>query len=513
VNDDQNHPAFIDGVLVDVTNSHQKETEREALIEKLQTTLLFLHEPIAHLGRDVVVCGFETSIGQLSRLMTDRSVTAALVSTENSQVIGIVTDHDLRARVLAEGLQPGIPVHTIMSAPLTKIPEHALTYEALMLMEEKGVRHLAVEDQSGKIVSVIDYKSLIQFRRYGPVVLAREISRSENPSEVARCCERTPLLVQSLLESSARPRHVTNMLASVCDAVTERLIQLTIEEFGPPPAAFAFIAMGSQGRQEQTLVTDQDNGIIFATPDNADLPQINDYFLRLGARICDGLNNSGYSLCHGKVMANQPRWCRSLSEWISGFEEWVHKSEPQEIIDLSIFFDFRTVYGDKNLAFQLRQIIQSVLEDEPAFINHFAQNALLFKPPFRLLGNIYLSGGAAEHAGEINLKDAMMPIVSFARLYALRHQIIQTHTIERIEALCERNLILPSSRDEITAAYDFLMQIRLQNQVAAIQAGQTPHNFIRPAKLGYIQQELLKQAFAQISAVQKKISYDFLGGV
>jgi len=151
--------------------------------------------------------------------------------------------------------------------------------------------------------------------------------------------------------------------------------------------------------------------------------------------------------------------------------------------------------------------------DEPAFFHHFAQNALIFKPPFRLPGNIYLSGGATEHAGEINLKDAMMPMVSFARLYALRHQIDQTHTLERIEALTERNVILPSSRDEIIAAYDFLMQLRLQNQIAAIQAGRPPQNIIHPGKLGYIQQELLKQAFAQIAAVQKKVSYDFLGGV
>jgi predicted metal-dependent phosphoesterase TrpH len=148
-----------------------------------------------------------------------------------------------------------------------------------------------------------------------------------------------------------------------------------------------------------------------------------------------------------------------------------------------------------------------------AFFHHFAQNALMFKPPFRLLGNIYLSGGATEHAGEINLKDAMMPMVSFARLYALRHGINQTHTLERIEALSERGLILPSSRDEIVASYDFLMQLRLQTQIAAIQTERQPQNIIHPGRLGYIQQELLKQAFAQIAAVQKKVSYDFLGGV
>jgi CBS domain-containing protein len=511
--------SYIDGILEDVTAARKQEAGREALIERLQASLLFLHEPITNLGRDAVICEMNTSIAQLARLMTERNVTAALVASETAVIIGIVTDHDLRARVLAENIPLSAPIHTIMSAPLTKIPEDALIYEALMRMEEKGVRHLAVEDRDGQIVSVIDNNALIQFQRYGPIVLAREISRAASPEEVALCSERTPPLVKTLLDSSARPRHVTNMLASICDAATERLVQLAIDELGAPPAPFALIGMGSQGRQEQTLLTDQDNGIIFASPADADPEQVSAYFLRLGHRVCEGLNRAGYPLCRGGVMASNPRWCRSLPDWISGFEEWIRASEPQEIIDLSIFFDFRTVYGDTDLTHELRRAIHTTLTDEPAFFHYFAQNALMFKPPFRLLGNIYLSGGATDtlsgtrHAGEINLKDAMMPMVSFARLYALRHQINQTHTLERIEALTERNVILPASRDEIIAAYDFLMQLRLQNQIAAIQTGRAPTNLIHPGKLGYIQQELLKQAFAQIAAVQKKVSYDFLGGV
>ena len=259
--------------------------------------------------------------------MTARNATAALVASDGTTIIGIVTDHDLRARALAENISPSAPIHTIMSAPLAKISESALIYEALMRMEEKGVRHLAVEDRDGQIVSVIESKALVQFQRYGPIVLTREISRAATPDEVARCTERTPPLVKALMDSSARPRHVTNMLASICDAATERLVQMAIADLGPPPAPFAFIAMGSQGRQEQTLVTDQDNGIIFAPSADADLSQISDYFLRLGKQVCDGLNRAGYPLCRGQVMASNPRWCRSLADWVSGFDAWVHKSD------------------------------------------------------------------------------------------------------------------------------------------------------------------------------------------
>jgi PAS domain S-box-containing protein len=495
--------------LQDVTALRRQEAAREALIEKLQASLLFLHEPLTRLGRDALICDLNTPVAVLAHQMSERNVTAALVSNGDT-ILGIVTDHDLRARVLAENISSSTPIYMIMSSPLGKIPENALIYEALLRMEEKGVRHLAVEDRDGHIVSVIDNKSLIQFQRYGVIVLAREISRSASPAEVAHHVGRTPPMVKTLLDSSARPRHVTHMLASICDAATERLVELSIEELGEPPVPFAFIAMGSQGRQEQTLVTDQDNGIIFAPTTD---PGVETYFRKLGQQVCEGLAQAGYTLCRGGVMASQPLWCRSLPNWISGFNEWIRKSEPQEIIDLSIFFDFRTVYGEADLTHELRGAIQTALTEEPACFHHLAQNALAFKPPFRLLGNIYLGGGATEHAGEINLKDAMMPMVSFARLYALRHQVNQTHTLERIEALTERGVILPSSRDEIVVAYDFLMQLRLKNQVAAIQEEHVPTNLIQPGKLGYIQQELLKQAFAQTAAVQKKVSYDFLGGV
>jgi PAS domain S-box-containing protein len=511
--DEQGRPAYIVGLLEDVTATRRQEAGRAALIDRLQASFLFLHEPLASLGRDAVICPLDTGIAQLATLMTERQVTAALVTSERGAIIGIVTDHDLRARVLAGDADLSAPVHTIMSSPLTRIPESALMYEALMRMEEKGVRHLAVEDRNGEVVSVIDSKSLVQFPRYGPMVLAREIGRAETPDGVAQHCGRVAPLAKSLLDSSARPRHVTHMLTSICDAATARLIELAVAELGPPPAPFAFIAMGSQGRQEQTLLTDQDNGIIYAPAGDADPQAVGDYFLRLGAQVCDGLERAGYTLCRGKVMASNPRWCRSLPDWIRGFNEWWSKSEPQEITDFSIFFDFRTVYGDADLTHALRGAIHTSLRDQSAFFHLFAQNALLFKPPFRLLGNIYLSGGATEHAGEINLKDAMMPVVSFARLYALRHQVNQTHTTERIDALAERGIILPASRDEIVAAYDFLMELRLGAQLAAIQAGRPAQNVIHPGKLGHIQRELLKQAFAQIAAVQKKVSYEFLGGV
>lgn len=345
------------------------------------------------------------------------------------------------------------------------------------------------------------------------ILLAEEgIARAATPEEIARCTDRLPLLVKALLESDVRPRDVAGMLASICDAVTGRLLQITIQELGKPPADFAFIAMGSQGRQEQTLVTDQDNGIIYTLPAGANPHEVQEYFLTLGRHVCDGLNLAGYSFCRGGVMASNSRWCRPIPEWISGFEDWIRTSEEQEIINLSISFDLRTVYGNASLTHKLRRAVHTALNDAPAVTHHLAQNAMQFKSPVHLLGNLYLSGGSTEHSGEINLKDAMMPMVSFARLYALRHQIQPTHTLARIEMLSERNILSTTLRDEIAASYDLMMQLRLHAQSEAILSGQTPSNLIRPEALNDVKKDLLNQSFAQIAAVQKRISYDFLGG-
>jgi PAS domain S-box-containing protein len=512
VRGDQNKPIYICGVIQDVTELRKHEVGREALIEKLQSSLLFLHEPLSTVQRKALTCPMETSIEQLARLMTHHNATAALVASEKAAVLGIITDHDLRERALAENVERSAPIYTIMSAPVTRIPDQALIYEALMYMEERGVRHLAVENSAGEITGVIDSKSLIQFQRYGPIVLAREISKAKSEDELAQCCQRILPLTRTLLDSSAQPRQITRMLASLYDAATERLIQLAVQTLGPPPARFAFIAMGSQGRQETTLATDQDNGIIYGAAPPEDAQRVEDYFLSLGARVCEGLDRLGYRLCQGGVMASSPFWCRSLPDWLRAFDQWVQQPEPQKIIDLVIFFDFRTVYGDAELTHSLREHVYAVLKNNPALFNPLAENVQTFKPPFRLLGNIYLTSGVPERLREINLKDTMMPLIGFARLYALQNQIPQTNTTARIETLAERKAITLSSRDEIIASYDFLMQLRLKAQLEAISSNEPAENNLHLGKSGYIQQELMKQAFAQIAAVQKKVEYDFLGG-
>jgi PAS domain S-box-containing protein len=511
--DKRGQPRFIDGSVEDVTQGARRQIERDALIEKMQTSLLFLQQPVDRLEGGPVFCEYDTPIRKVAALMTAQATTAALVRSETGTVLGLVTDHDLRSRVLAVGLDMSQPVHRIMSSPIVTIPLRAPVCEAMLLMQEKGVEHLALEDESGCITGVIRARQLLQFPSHGAIAITSGIANAATAEEVSRYCRQTPGLVKSLLDSGAHPHNIARLVASVCDAATEKFVSLAQNELGPAPTPFAFLALGSQGRLEQTLCTDQDNAILHApVEDEAQAAQVSSYFRELGERVCTWLNQAGYRFCNGGVMAKNPKWRLALPAWKECFSNWIARAEPQELLEFSIFFDFRCIVGDPALARDLRRHVHEALRSCQAFLPHFAQNSLLFKPQLRLFGRVLADSPDAAHPGQINLKDAMMPIVNFARLYALNHGLGETNTLDRLNALVEQGELRESNRDEIIIAYDVLMRLRLRQQITAIQAGQTPDNFINHRRLGNIEETLLKQSFVQIDAVQKKISYDFLGG-
>jgi len=482
--------------------------EYEGLVEQLQASLLFLHEPVSDRAEAALVVDLDTPVVQLAQQMTQAGAAAALVSSGSGAIIGIVTDRDVRARVVAEERTVDKPVRAVMSAPLIRISHSAAVYEALMRMDEHEVSHLAIEAPDGTVTGVIDRDALIGNPQYSPLALLREIVLAESPKEVARKAERRLPLAAGLVGCSARPRPVTGMLSSVFDAATVRLVELAIDELGPPPVGFAFIALGSQGRREVQLTSDQDNGIVYAAASDADADGARGYFLGLGARVCEGLNAAGYPLCRGRVMANDPKWCRSLPDWLSRYDAWLRKAERQDITDLSIFLDFRSVYGDAELVHQLRRHVHATLPDQRGVQYQLVRNALAFRPPIRLPGNIYV-GGASEHSGHIDLKDALQPLVAYARVEAARHRIGQTHTLGRIVELADRGHLSPTSRDEITDAYDFLMQLRLETQLADVRAGDSPASSVEISQLSHIQRELLRTAFSQIAAIQKTAENEF----
>ncbi|MCX7717367.1 MAG: DUF294 nucleotidyltransferase-like domain-containing protein [Candidatus Sumerlaeaceae bacterium] len=514
VRDEHGQPDCLETTIRDITEHDRQDAEREQMVERLQSSLLFLHETIRHFLRGAVSCAPETPAGKVAAAMTAQGSSAALVKSESGVTLGIVTDSDLRTRLLAAGADALTPVARIMSAPLVSVPESALIYEALLVMEEHGIQHLAVRDENGSIIGVVRNQELLQFHRYGAIVLTREIERAPSAEEVIRTCRRAPELIRALISSGARPRHVARIMSAVCDAASARFLELAIRRIGTPPADFAFLALGSQGRNEQTLYTDQDNAIVFADIlDSSKAKAAAEYFLQIGTLVCDWLHEAGFTHCPGQVMAKNSRWCQPLAVWKNYFSDWIRKAEPQELLEFSIFFDFRTVAGMPAFAEDLRRHIHQTARESPAFFPHLAANALLFKPPPRALGRFLAAAAGTEPSGQINLKDAMMPIVGFARLYALRHELTETNTLERLASMVGKQAISESSHEDTAAAYEILLRLRLEQQALALAAGQPLGNWVTERRLSHMDRALLDQAFAQTAAVQKKISYDFLGGI
>jgi len=493
-----------------VTRPSHVERDNIAILEDLHSSLLFLSEPVGQFPQSNLTCTTETPIDEAARLMTRSNVNAALICSESGQPLGIVTDQDLRTRALSRGFDLRRPIREIMSSPLHVVNEQALAHEALLNMERFGVRHLAVRNIDGETTGLIAQENLLGFHKYASSVIGGEIERAETLEAIIEVRERIPRVVASLVEASAKSRSVMRLLASVHDATTDRLLRLAMDELGTPPARFAFICMGSQGRREETLITDQDNGIIFENVAPDRLEETHAYFEKLAALVCRWLDAAGYRFCRGGVMANSLEWRDSLDGWRHRFSRWITASEPDDILRIDMCFDFRCVYGADDLAHELRQHVFHEIGRRPEFLAHFARNALQYKPPLNFFGKI-LSSSSSDRRKTFDAKDAMMPIVKFARIYSLRESYPCVNTGERLDRMTHQGILSVSDQDETATAYEFLAKLRLGAQVSAMQEGRSLDNEIALNSISHIEAATLKESLLQIATIQKRISFDFFG--
>jgi CBS domain-containing protein len=336
------------------------------------------------------------------------------------------------------------------------------------------------------------------------------IKKSRQTSEITGLCRQTPDLILPLLENGTSSIAVANMISTIADAATQRIIDLNVKELGDPPVPFTFLALGSHGRQAQTLHSDQDNALVYRLDKKDNAQEAEKYFLKLATRVCDTLEEAGYKKCIGKNIASNPQWCKPISVWKGYFEEWIRNCEPQKIIEFSIFFDFRPVAGYPELATELHEFIDIILKEHPFFFSQIAQNALLFKTPMRLFGTI-LTSGAKEHSGRIDVKSSAMAIISFARLYALQQNIHETNTLLRLDALKRLGIILDSRHRNLVTVYETLLRLRLWNQALEIEQNRQLDNWVDPTQLGHMEEVILKECFKEIDELQNFIQRDFFG--
>lgn len=488
-----------------------RSADRDTTLEELQTALLFLNEPLGASAQTLHSCPPDTSVQAAAAMMSEAHCTALAV-TEPGQprrVVGIVTDRDIRQRAVSAGVELTRPVREVMSTPVIALPASAPVYEALLAMQENAIHHLVVQGDDGAPISVVRNTDLIQFHQYSSAVITSQIRKADSVPRIVEVRQRFPRMVSALLECGALPRNITRITSRLTDAIVDRLLTLAAADLGPAPAAFCFVALGSEGRAEQTLVTDQDNALIYVDPE-ARPDHARDYFLALGRRACDMLAQAGYALCPGNIMAGNPHWCRPMSAWKKQAAQWITTANPQDLLEISTFFDLRPVVGEHALVTDLRRFIHETIAAHPSFLLHLAQTALSYRPPIGLFGQL-VAGSSGPATNVLNLKEAALTLVHFARLYALQHRLDETNTLDRLHKLNELGVLKEPLYNETVDAYAFLVRLRLQRQNQAIADGRSPDNLLGLSALHQMDQTMLKQAFAVVSSVRRKISYDFLG--
>lgn len=498
-------------VIVSKDLSRKERIEKESinLMNELQSSILMMNLPVSSFVREHITCDMDMSVQGAASIMRRKDQNAIIVTKDTSlQPVGIVTDCDLRNRVVSKEFNVNSSVYKIMSSPLIRIPDEALLYEAVLQIKENSISHLAVEDRAGRIVGIFSNEDLLEVQRNSISYLIKEVSTAETVESLKKIHNKIPVLVKILLESGSRVRNITYLISTITDAITHRLIEFAIEEMGEPPAEFAFLALGSEGRREQTLVTDQDNAIVFEDVPNEKFSEVNRYFLYFAKKINLWLDKVGYQYCQGEVMAGNPQWCQPVSRWKKYFSDWINQKSQDGLLGVAVFFDFRIVYGSEKYAIDLRKHINKIIDGKNLFFRLLASEASKYNIP----ADIFREYGPENGPGSpesINIKNAISPLVDFIRVYSIQHHVDESNSILRLEKMLRMNIIPEEEYQEIENIYSRMMEIRFRSQVNAILDNNSPDNMVTSKELTVIERTMVRKTFSEIIRYQQKMLNDF----
>jgi CBS domain-containing protein len=481
-------------------------------IKDKELNLPFFNQPISAMYRPVIAtCLRDTSIQSAAATMAETNSSALLVKSD-SHIEGIVTDADLRERVIARKLDYSLPVKEIMSNPVISISDQSQVYEAFLTMIEKDVRHLMLINQQGEITGVITEKDLIAAQTESTYLLIKTVKAARSVAQLDNIHARLIRMLLAPIQNGSSTEYITKLITAFSDAIIDKVINFALEEVGPPPCPFVFVIMGSEGREEQTFISDQDNALVYQDPpEGEEKEKIQHYFEKLGERICDQLAIAGYRLCGGNNMAKNPEWCRPLSVWKQYFHKWIHAAKPEDLLYSSIFFDFRGVWGEMSLADELKEYLLHSIGQWPGFLRNLTENTLFFKPPISFFGRFVVEK-KGPYQGCFDIKIAQLPIIDFARVYALQNGIAETNTLRRLFKLHKLQVLTGEEYRDMVQTYTYLMRLRFLRQITVIiDEKKEPDNYINPSELSYLDRAILKKAFNRIKKFQQKLSFDFTG--
>jgi CBS domain-containing protein len=482
-------------------------------IKDKEFNLPFFNQPISAIFRpNIVTCPHDATINEAAQKMAKTGSGSIFIKDENGKVDAILTDADLINSAIAKGLDLGHPASAIVSSPVVSVPADSQVFEAFITMIGEDKKHLAVSSKANDIIGTISDKDLIAAQANSTYLLIKTIKSAKNVKQLENMHSKMAKMLLDPIRNGANPEYITRLITTFSDAILDKVIEFSIAKLGSPPCKFAFMIMGSEGREEQTLISDQDNGIIYEDLENdKDKAHASEYFGKLAELVCNQLNTAGYKFCDGDCMAKNPKWCQSLLNWKKHFHNWIYQGSPEDLLHASIFFDFKGAWGDLELTDQLKSFLLNSVEKRAGFLRHLTENALHFKPPIGLFGKLVVES-KGEHKDSFNLKWAMQPIVDLARVYSLKHGIVQTNTLTRLFRLYTKHIFSNKQYIDLVQSYNYVMHLRFLRQITTIiDEEKPPDNYINPNNLSYLDKAMLKEVFKKIEQFQQSLKAEFVG--
>ncbi len=465
-----------------------------------------------HPTTNVVSCAPDVAIQHAAKIMADRNVGSIIIVNDKRHPLGIITDTDLRKKVVAvEANVKNDPVSSIMSSPVYTIEKGKTVADLIILMMKTNLRHFCVTQDgtpNTPVEGIISEHDVVTAEGNNPAVIIKEMMQCRDKEKLAMQREKAEELLISYLQQDVGIHFIANVITEVNDALISRAMEFAIQElndegYPKPELRFCWLSMGSEGRKEQLLRTDQDNAILYDNPPEAEAEKVKQYFLWLGEKVTKILIDCGFKKCPADIMANNPKWNQSLTGWKTLFEKWILTPEPKAVMHSTIFFDFRPVYGNMDLADELKSFVIEKVKHGQGFLIFFAVNALQNPPPLSFFRN-FIVESSGKHANEFDIKArTMMPLCDAARVLAFELGIKEyLSTSERYEKIAEIEPQLKELAKESGMAYEILMRLRAQNGLKHKNSGR----YINPNNLNKLERQALRNIFKTIDSLQSTIN-------
>jgi CBS domain-containing protein len=447
--------------------------------------------------RGPVSIGSNASIREVAQKMVDERVSAMLIA-DDGRLCGIVTDRDIRKRVVAAGLSIDQSVTDIMTKHPAMLDGDAHAYEAAMMMMQQNIHHLPITS-NGALIGMVARSDFMRIETEHPLYLVSDIGKQTTAEGVVSVCKRLPALIIGQIESDANSEQLGKFITMITDTVTRQLLHIAEARYGPPPCDYAWVALGSQGRFEQSAKSDQDNALVLS--DEATKAD-DKYFADVAKIVNDGLDACGYVYCPGEVMASNPKWRQPLAKWKKYFHRWITVPEEKALMHANIFFDLRCVAGETELVDELKKSIRDDASKNEIFLALMAKNAMNFQPPLGFFRQFVLEK-SGEHKNTLDLKlHGIMPIVEIARIRSLAAGKLKISTRNRLLAAAKAKEITKTDAANLIDALDFIEKLRIEHQSRQLQAGNQPDNHLAPEELSPLVRQNLKSAFSQVRVSQ-----------